>query len=66
MTKIRRFFAIATLVVALAGIALPGASLSATTLASHQISAPVSASQSAKPVALKIYGPCPGNVTLDC
>lgn len=69
MTKIRRFFAIAALVATLlGGFSMPaiGTGLTATPLASQHMNAPVSASHAARPVALKIDGPCPLGGELDC
>ena len=68
MTKIRRFVAIAALAATLTGLAVPGigANLLANPVAHQHISSPVSASQSARLVALKIYGPCPLGGENDC
>jgi len=67
MDKIRRFLAVIALVATLGGLSLQGVgagSLASTTASQHTLS--ITSYQSAKPVALKIYGPCPEGGTLDC
>ena len=67
MNKVRRFLAVIALVATLSGLSLQGmgAGLMANATASQHPHS-ISASQSAKPVALKIYGPCPMGGELDC
>ena len=62
MNKIRCFFAIIALVATLSGLSLQG--IGAASLANAASSQHTSAISS--PVALKIYGPCPGGGTSDC
>ena len=67
MNKIRRSFAVIALVATLSGLSLQGmgASLMANATA-NQHPHSISASQSAKSVALKIHPPCPLGGTNDC
>ena len=67
MNKVRRSLAVIALVATLSGLSLQGmgAGLMANATASQHPHS-ISASQSAKPVALKIRPPCPGSVTNDC
>ncbi|HVB23469.1 MAG TPA: hypothetical protein VNG51_16140 [Ktedonobacteraceae bacterium] len=67
MNKVRRFLAVIALVATLSGLSLQGmgAGLMANTTASQHASA-ISSTSPAKPVALKLYGPCPTGGDMDC
>ena len=67
MNKVRRSLAVIALVATLSGLSLQGmgAGLMANVTASQHPHS-IGASQSAKSLALKIYGPCPLGGTNDC
>ena len=67
MNKVRRFLAVIALVATLGVFPLQsvGAGILANTASSQHASA-ISSTSSAKPVALKLYGPCPTGGEMDC